>query len=275
MMIKRRGTMFSFVIIPARQAIVTMGFIAIFLGNAAGASPNTITVQDPRPVAKAIEELENRYGWQITYEDPPYIHNSDITDVTDTPWPGATIQSLSQLQSLQREPAAHHRTLVPKGGSLSFTLPSANPVEFGAVEALVKSYNASRGGNVFAVVHGVGLLHVVPRNVTGLFGYLEPVKPVLDTVITVEQKERTALALLEEVCRKISIGTNTNVFVGESPINMLIQMKTSIGGSRKTARSILDQLILESGAPLSWQLFYGPDNPEGYALNINLVASVK
>ena len=195
---------------------LTMGFIATFLGNAC-ASPNTITVQDPRPVAKAIEELEDRYGWQITYEDPPYIYYSDITDVTDTPWPGVPVQSQSKLQSLQREPAAHHRTLVPKGGSFSFTLPSANPDEFGAVEALVKSYNASRGGNVFAVTQGVGLLHVVPRNVTGSFGYLEPVKPVLDTVITVEPKERTALALLEEVCRKISIGTNTNVVVGECP----------------------------------------------------------
>jgi hypothetical protein len=265
--------MFSVVIFPARQVIVTMGFIATFLGNAC-ASPNTITVQDPRPVAKAIEELENRYGWKITYEDPPYIYYSDITDVTVTPWPGVPVQNQSQLQLFQHAPAANHRTLVPKGGSLSFTLPPANPDEFGTVEALVKSYNSSHQGIVFAVIQGVGVLHVVPRDATGSFGYHEPVKPVLDTVITVEPKERTALALLEEVCRKISVGTNTDVVVGESPTNMLVQMKTSIGGSRKTARSILDQLILESGAPLSWQLFYGPDNPVGYALNIDLVASV-
>ena len=87
--------MLSVVIFRARHVMITMGLIVTFLGNAS-ASPNTVTVQDPRPVAEAIQELENRYGWQITYEDPPYIHYSDITDVTDAPWPGRPVQSLSQ-----------------------------------------------------------------------------------------------------------------------------------------------------------------------------------
>jgi hypothetical protein len=85
-------------IFRARQLLMAMGLMAAFLGNAS-ASPNTITVQDARPVAKAIQELEKRYGWQITYEDPPYSHYSDLTDATDTDWPGVPVQSLSQLQS--------------------------------------------------------------------------------------------------------------------------------------------------------------------------------
>lgn len=51
----------------------------------------------------------------------------------------------------------------------------------------------------------------------------------------------------------------------------ILQAKTSIGGSGKTARSILEQLILELGAPLSWRLFSGA---EGYALNISWVPPV-
>jgi hypothetical protein len=266
----KERTMFSVVICRARHVMMTMGLIVSFLGNAC-ALTNSITVQDPRPVDEAIQELNKRYGWRITYEDPPYSHYSNISDVPDIRLPGVPVQSQSQLQAIQRE---HHR-LVPKGGSLSFTLPSANPNELGAVEALVKSYNASRGGNVFAVVRGAGLLHVVPRQVTGLSGNLEPVKPVLDTVITIEPKERTADALLEEICKKVSIATNTHVVVGIVPINMLVQTKTSIGGSGKTARSILEQLILETGGPLSlsWRLLYGPDVKE-YALNISWVPPV-
>jgi hypothetical protein len=253
--------MFSVVIFRARHVMLTMGLTAAFLGNAS-ASPNTITVQSGRPVAEAIEELEKTYGWRITYEDPPYSHYSDLSVVTDIRLPATPVQSLSQLQAVQRV----LRTLVPKGGSLSFTLPSADPDELGAVEALVKSYNASRGGNVFAVVQGLGLLHVVPRQMTGLSGNLEPVKPVLDTVITIEPKERTADALIEEVCKKISIATNTHVGTGPAAMNIL-QTKTSIGGSGKTARLILEQLILEIGVPLSWRLFYGPD-VKWYVLNI-------
>jgi len=61
------------------------------------------------------------------------------------------------------------------------------------VNTVVKIYNESHRGFVFAVVQGVGLLHVVPRQMTGLSGKLEPVKLVLDTVITIEPKERTPL----------------------------------------------------------------------------------
>ena len=250
--------MFSVVIFRVRRAMIAMGLMVTFVGNAS-ASPNTLTVQDPRPVAKAILELENRYGWRITYEDPPFMHYSDFTDETDIPWPGVPVQSMSQLQSLQRKSRPHPRDIAPKGGSLTFTLPSADPDELGAVEALVKSYNASRGGNVFAVVRGAGLLHVVPRNVTGLSGNFEPVNPKLDTVITIEPMERTAEALIEEVLKKISIATNTHVVIGSNPANMLNLAKTSIGGSGKTARSILEQWIVESDEPVSWRLVYWPE----------------
>jgi hypothetical protein len=272
----KERTMFSVVICRARHVTIAVGLMVTFLGNAS-ASPNTITVQGGRPVAEAIQELNKRYGWQITYEDPPNIHFSDLTDVTDTPWPGAPLQSQSQLQSVQQtlveEPGPHPRGSVPKGGSLSFTLPPGDPDELGAVEALVKCYNASRGGNVFAVVRGAGLLHVVPRQITGLSGNLEPVKPVLDTVITIEPWERTADALINEICKKVSIAANTHVGTGNVPMNMLSQTKTSMGESGKTARSILEQWILESGAPLSWQLLYGPDDKR-YALNISWVNPV-
>jgi hypothetical protein len=247
-----------------------MGLVVAFLGNAC-AWPNTITVQSGRPVAEAIQELNKRYGWRITYEDPPYRHYSDISVVTDIHLPATPLQSPSQLEAVQRE---HHR-LVPRRVSLSFTMPSGYPNELETVEALVKSYNASRGGDVFAVVQGAGLLHVVPRQMTGLSGNLEPVKPILDTVITIEPRERTAEALLEEICNKIFIATNTEVDVGNVPTNLLMETKTSIGGSGKTARSILEQLILETDArlSLSWRLFYGPDD-KGYALNISWVNPV-
>jgi hypothetical protein len=226
------------VIFRARHVMIAMGLMPAFVGNAS-ASPNTVTVLDPRPVAAAIEELETRYGWQITYENPPYSHYSDLTDVENTNWPGVPVESPSQLQAAQQP--ASQRTLVPKGGSLTFTLPSADPDELGAVEALLKSYNESHRGFEFAAVQGVGLLHVVPRQARGLSGNLEPVKPVLDTVITIEPKERTSVALLEEVFKKISIATGTHVGLGTAPANMFFRSKTSIGGSGRTARSILEQ----------------------------------
>jgi hypothetical protein len=46
------------VIFRARHVMMAMGLIVTFLGNAS-ASSHTVTVQDPRPVAEAIQELPN------------------------------------------------------------------------------------------------------------------------------------------------------------------------------------------------------------------------
>ena len=138
----------------------------------------------------------------------------------------------------------------------------------------MKIYNESHRGFEFAVVRGAGLLHVVPRKSRGLSGNLEPVKPVLDALITIEPRERTSEALLEEILKKVSIATNTDVGFGTVPGNLLSLTKTSIGGSGRTARSILEQWILERRSRFSWWLFYTPDEKE-YFLNIGQIAPVK
>jgi len=251
--------MVSFVIFRACHVIITLGLIVTFLGNASASPPNSLTVRDPRPLAKAIQELEKRYGWQITYEDPPYSHDSDMPDVTPSVQVGSGLA-----------PGATGVT-VPKAAILTFPLPAANQDELGTVNAVVKIYNESHRGFEFAVVQAGSLLHVVPRKATGLSGNFEPVKPVLDTVITIEPRERTSYALIKEICNKISVSTNTHVGIGYIPVNMLFNTKTSIGGSGKTARSILEQWILETGGGLSWLLLY---EPKEYALNIIGVTSV-
>ena len=42
-----------------------------------------LSVNDPRPVALAAETLEKKYGWIVTYEDPPYAYDGDLVDVTE------------------------------------------------------------------------------------------------------------------------------------------------------------------------------------------------
>jgi hypothetical protein len=86
------------------------------------------------------------------------------------------------------------------------------------------------------------------------------VKPVLDTVITVEPRERTSYALLKEVFKKISIATGTQVGLGTVSANMLFRWKTTIGGSGRTARSILEQWMLERGDGLAWWLLCDAEN---------------
>jgi hypothetical protein len=49
--------------------------------NGVAGEPRSITVESGRPVAAAVKELEARFAWPITYEDPPYAHADEIVDV--------------------------------------------------------------------------------------------------------------------------------------------------------------------------------------------------
>jgi hypothetical protein len=103
---------------------------------------------------------------------------------------------------------------------------------------------------------------------TGLAGNIEPVKPVLDALITIKPSERTE-EFLEEIFTKVSFATHTHVThveMGTASYNMLHRSKTSIGGPG-TARSILEQWILEFRGGFSWTLLYFPPD-KSYSLNI-------
>jgi hypothetical protein len=143
--------MSSGVIFRAPRVMIAIGLIVTFMGNAS-ASPNTLTVQDPRPVAKAIQELDKRYGWQITYEDPPYSRYSDMPDVTPSVQEGSSVV-----------PGASHVT-VPNAAILSFPLPATNQDELTSVNAVVKIYNESHRGFAFAVMQGAGPSRRAPAN---------------------------------------------------------------------------------------------------------------
>jgi len=45
------------------------------------AQSKTVTVNDPRPVAKAAQMLETIYHWPITYEDPITVNESLLEDL--------------------------------------------------------------------------------------------------------------------------------------------------------------------------------------------------
>src|SRR5687768_12629780 len=69
-----------------------------------------ISVDDARPVARAAETLEQKYGWVVTYEDPRYAHESDLVDVTEK-----VRKDLDEYK-----PGQAPKLFVPKGGQLDF-----------------------------------------------------------------------------------------------------------------------------------------------------------
>jgi hypothetical protein len=227
-----------------------------------GAELRTAVVEDPRPLAKALEYLENLYGLPITYEDPPYVHPSEITDATEQIRGGETMG---------------RRILIPRGGSLSFSHENLEqPAEktplfatSAAINGLLAIYQTSPGPQ-FAVIAESGCFHIVPTRFTDRTGQVQNLKPILDSAVSLPSEDRTAVKLLVDLCDALSRTTGQTLIPGNVPYSLLARHKTALPVSNIDARSVLNQLFAEIDRPLSWQLFYDP-GLNWYVLNIHSV----
>jgi hypothetical protein len=239
--------------------------------SAAYAEPQLITVNDPRPVARAVAKLEAIYGRHITYEDPPYVHKSEIADVTD---------------QVARDRGVN-KVLIPRGGAFSFTFDVDEPADPRRMKALAStaltprdailemlaSYDAALGGGeMFDLIESNGLFHVVPYRYTGLSGRRERITPLLDLAVSVSPKQRTAADVVTEICDLLSSATDQTVVLGTTPWSQLARHATTISASREAARSVLSRLLAELPVPLSWRLLYDP-GLQWYVLNIHVVGA--
>jgi len=234
--------------------------IALIIAGTGRAFASSMTVNDPRPVAKAIEEIEKLSGKPVTYEDPPYLYLGTTIDVSKT---------VSRTGAADGPPGP---VLIPKGGVLAFTLPADNSAdtEFRAVEGMVKIYNARDDAAIFSAWRSDKLTHVVPQLAVSSSGRLEPVTPVLDSSITLETKPRTGLALLEEICQSVSAASGERVEIATVPANALSNQEITIGADDEPTRAVLEKLIVANATPLSWELFYDP-GLKTYYLNIPII----
>ena len=105
----------------------------------------TISVTDPRPLARAIETLEAHYGWVITYEDPRFVFPGDIEDVT---------------LSVRRDGRTAPKVLIPRGGEFNFQYPTARgaaPNESRLLQQLLNEYHLTGHPGVFRLAQTDGV----------------------------------------------------------------------------------------------------------------------
>jgi len=246
---------------------ILMGFAARGRG-VQGVSKMKLSVEDPRPVAEAILELERKYGRVITYEDPRYVHDSDVADVT-----------LKVARDLDKyKPGEGPKVLVPKGGTLEFTyevmadtnLP-ADPVM--VVQKLLDAQSARGNGGRFRLETSGQIIHVIPTAIKNGAGELVHQESALDTIISLPAGERTVLQKLENICAAISRATNIRVEFGTIPTGLFLRHRDQEGVTSERARDVLVKTLeaMNNETGLSWRLLYGPGTKR-YSLNIHRVS---
>lgn len=224
------------------------------------AQSSLFSVEDPRPVAKAIEILEVRNGWLITFEDLPHAHSSEVRSYAP---PGVTGPDAS-------DPAF----LGPAGGKLFVGPEVVSPQGIGlanrltVVQAVLDAEARRRGFTAFAVQSGSNMLHVVPVAHLAKSGGVEAVSPLLDAEVSLSSGEATALQFIRSLCEALRQVTHKNVAPGTISVNLSrYPIKVVAPGK---ARDLLTSVLEQTGQPLSWQLFYDP-GVDWYVLNIHRV----
>ena len=87
-------------------AVASIALLASWPSSQPNAATFEVAVEDGRPLAKVLDEVEERFGWTVTYEDPPYQNANEIEDVTER---------------VRRDGKTHLRVLVPRGGAFHFS----------------------------------------------------------------------------------------------------------------------------------------------------------
>jgi hypothetical protein len=250
---------------PFLILVVTLTVISLSTNDHNAQTRRTLSVRDPRPVAKAVEMLEARCHCVITYEDPQYAYPGDLADVTEK-----VSKNLDQFK-----PGQAPRVIIPKEGTLTFdytTVPGSEmPTDIGvAVDNILASHAGNSNGARFRMEMNGRLIHVVPDRIRNKPGRLIKQQSILESLITIVPKERTGLETLQAICAALSSATHTPVNLATIPMNVFLNLRNEGGFTRLKARDALVKTLERTGIPLSWQLLYN-STMKSYFLNIHPV----
>lgn len=205
------------------------------------ASQSGEVLEAGRPVQKAMVRLAGELGWNISYEDPPYVNPDDMRDVTVREIDG-------------------QRAIIPRGGRI--TLPDdvaaragiENPVAL--LESVLATEQTARG-NVkrFRILRSRTMFHVIPTKFLNAEGRWQPLLPVLDSTVSLSSGEMSLLEFLQELCAQITESSGTKVVGGVAPmLGVTTRLKAQERQGR--ARDLLVEALATTGTPHSWLLLY-------------------
>lgn len=239
-------------------AVVPKSSVAALDINQDGQQRVVFQVNDPRPLAAAIMDLNRYFGWRVTYEDPLYLNDYDLLDITT---------------SVSRDTRSGRRTVVPKGGRLELIVAARGDVssagfQMSVLVDLLKKYAESGYPGQFGVRQSDGLVHVVPLTSRGVGAVDHPRQSLLDRVVSVSTSATNALDQLANLAAEVGRTGKGGLALGSVPVAELLRSRTNLGSGRSSARAQLVRIVDTIAPRLSWQILCQPGDEELCYLNI-------
>jgi hypothetical protein len=218
-------------------------------------------VNQPRPVALAVRQVEKQLGYVVTYEDTVYRFPGDIVDVSK--------------QMRGRDPSKGPYPGM-RGGTLQFRHRPRASTLAGRLEEVLQEIVARsrRAGNIgdFRLESTGNGYHVVPVQAKNRRGVEEPYESPLESRITMESREESAADMIRHFVDVVSKASGQPVEEGLMP-GRLHGIRVTVDAQNDRARDVLWRALQSINPGLSWQLLCGPDGP--CALNIHAISLAK
>jgi hypothetical protein len=210
-------------------------------------------IEAARPLAEALKILERNFRDTITYEDALYLRRFDV------------------MRNRDKEPQK------PRGGIIDFSYSPDMP-SYRAIQNCLADYNHDRDNPaVFTIEYEEEepVIHVFPILLRDMRGeipdeehFLVPHTPILSTVISVSEQDKSPLDILRAICGKVAESSGAVINMGEFPQERLSVSPVSFSVADRPARVALTGFLKSISRYLSWQLLYDPKSKE-YILNIH------
>ena len=250
MSVKRRTIQLCCLAVPC-------AVIALVPLTAQRSQPLELSVIDGRPLAAVISQLETRYGWTITYEDPPYESPLDVDDVT--------------LQVARDPKNFKGKVLVPRTRGFDFKYPNADqPRAEEVLAALVRDYNLVNHDR-FRLLRTGKFFHVVPSVSDDRTGQPTERQSRLDVRVTIPVADRSVRETVELVVAQVRERTGAPLVGGRLPTNLFSQKKLRTGATNEPARDVLVRALTSTGRELSWRIHCDPGGTRMCGFDVHFV----
>jgi hypothetical protein len=211
----------------------------------------SISVDEGRPLKAVVMELEQRFGWIVTYEDPAYLFASDIQDMRQFRNDGKDLPLLA-----------------PRGGpfTFSYTLRQSDRTrssQEAVLGALLDQYHRTGYPGRFRLVRTGVVYHVVPTMTRDETGVFRPYGSILDRRISLPDREVDGMEMLESIEAAVRRGGDERLRVGTFLTGMFLQAGVRSGAHDESVRSVLLRMFASFNRRLSWRLLCGPARGTG------------
>ena len=235
-----------------------------------GTAGVTLTADSARPVATAAETLVSEYGYVITYEDPRYEYDDDLTDVT-----------AESRRDLDRYPAGRApKVLGPTGGRLQLSIAEPSKVDDmgGVLNQVLRAQTGSVRGGHFRVLRTGKVFHILPTEIRDRNGNWSVVSSILDAAISLPAQELTDSEMIATICNAVSAASHVSVNVGltgfsEGGISAgetqphRYHLQADSEPARQVLMRALDEVAPDRGRQ-TWVLLYDRSPTNSYYLSL-------